>query len=143
MRTPGESNANPLLLFDAECGLCQAAVRFLLRRDRRGRLRFAALQGRTGQTTLQRLGLPTEDHSSLVYLPEAGGSRGLRRTDGVLAVMRYLGGGWAALAGVARWIPAPWRDLLYRMVARARYAVFGPYRPRPLENPAWAKRFEA
>ena len=35
------------VLFDGECGFCDASVRWILRRDRRGRFRFGALQGAT------------------------------------------------------------------------------------------------
>ena len=86
--------AGSLLLFDGECGLCNAVVRFLLRRDVAGRLRFARLQGEVGQATLRRLGLPTEDFDSLVFLPDAGGDVVRLRTDGVAAVFRAPIGGF-------------------------------------------------
>ena len=35
----------PVVLYDGVCGFCNHAVQFLLRADRRGELRFAALQG--------------------------------------------------------------------------------------------------
>jgi predicted DCC family thiol-disulfide oxidoreductase YuxK len=35
----------PVLFFDGECGLCNRVVRLMLRLDRRGRLRYAPLQG--------------------------------------------------------------------------------------------------
>lgn len=130
-----------MLLFDGECGLCNAVVRFLLRRDREARLRFATLQGEVGQATLRRLGLPTEDFDSIVFLPEAAGSAYRLRSDGVAAVLQELPSGWARLGrGLAK-VPAPLRDAAYKLVARMRYALFGPYVPRPLERPEWAERF--
>jgi predicted DCC family thiol-disulfide oxidoreductase YuxK len=35
------------------------------------------------------------------------------------------------------------RDPVYRIVARTRHALFGEYRPSPLANPDWEKRFIA
>lgn len=131
----------PVLLFDGECGLCNALVRFLLRRDRAGALRFATLQGRFGQEQLRRLGLPTEDFDSLVFLPRGTEGAALRRTDGALAVLEKLGGGWARLARGLGAAPASWRDAGYKLVARTRYLIFGRHRPRPLPDPAWAERF--
>lgn len=130
-----------MLLFDGECGLCNAVVRFLLRRDRVGRLRFAALQGVVGQAVLTRLGLPTTDFDSLVFLPDWRGDAYSLRTDGVAAVLQCLPGGWARLGRALAEVPVPWRNAGYRVVARTRYALFGPYRPRPLERPEWAERF--
>ncbi len=50
-----------LLLFDGVCNLCTGAVRFVVPRDRRGRIRFAALQGPTGQRVLREQGLSTAE----------------------------------------------------------------------------------
>lgn len=134
-----------LLLYDGECGLCNAVVRFLLRRDRRAALRFATLQGPVGQEFLRKEGLDTRDFDSLVFIEELDSEAGRvgryhLRTDAVLEILHRLGGGWRIFR-VLRWIPAPVRDLLYRLVARLRYRVFGPYQPRPLERPEWKERF--
>lgn len=130
-----------LLLYDGECGLCNAVVRWLLREDSTGVLRFAALQGPSGQATLGRLGLPTEDFDSLVFLPDADGPEHRVRTAGVLAVLDAIGGVWRVAALVGGIIPGPLRDAAYRAVARLRYRLFGEYRPTPLPDPAWAARF--
>lgn len=121
--------AGPVLLFDGDCGLCVALVRLLLRSDRRGSLRFAALQGAHGQAALRKRGLPTADFDSLVYLPEGNEGPALLRTDGALAVLAELGGAWGRVAAAGRRVPAPWRDAAYRAVARLRYAIFGRVRP--------------
>ncbi|MCF3648924.1 thiol-disulfide oxidoreductase DCC family protein [Synoicihabitans lomoniglobus] len=133
-------SAGPLLLFDGECGLCHAVVRFLLRRDRAERLRFAPLQGVTGQALLQRLGLPTADFDSLVFLPDVAAHVHHLRSDGVVAVSQYLPGGWARVGRLFGVLPTRWRDAGYRLVARSRYALFGQYQPTPLPDPRWAER---
>lgn len=132
----------PVLLFDGECGLCNMLVRFLLRRDRAGRLHFATLQGPYGQAALRKRGLPTEDFDSLVFLPGGSEGPGLLRTEGALAALNELGGNWARLARVLRKIPARARDKAYRGIARMRYRIFGHHRAPPLAgSPAWAERF--
>ena len=131
----------PVLLYDGECGLCNATVRFLLREDAGGVLRFAPLQGKFGQAALRRLGLPTADFDSIVFLPDADGDVRRLRTAGVLDTLGTLGGVWrvAAVAGCV--VPAPIRDAGYRIVARLRYRLFGEYKPTPLPDAAWAARF--
>jgi predicted DCC family thiol-disulfide oxidoreductase YuxK len=131
----------PVLFFDGECGLCNRVVRRLLARDRRGTLLFAPLQGPTAQAYLRTHGLPTHDLSSLVFAPDgpAGPGLPLLRTDGVIAALRATGrNGLAAALAV---VPRGLRDVGYKLVARLRYAVFGPWRPRPLPRPEWAARF--
>lgn len=130
----------PLLLFDGECGLCQILLRFLLARDARAVLRYAPLQGPTAQRHLRRLGLPTADWNSLVFLPSALGEKALLRTDGVVAVLLLLDPPWPFWGRCLRAVPRPMRDAGYKVVARLRYALFGEYRPRSLPREDWAER---
>lgn len=134
-------SAGALLLFDGECGLCHAVVRFLLRRDWAGRLWFAPLQSGVGQAELRRLGLPTRDFDSMVFLPNRTTAAPRLRTDGVAAVLQCLPGAWSCWGRWLAKVPGPVRDVGYTIVARTRYALFGRYRPRPLEDPRWAERF--
>ena len=137
------AGSGPVLLYDGECGLCNAVVRFLLRRDKRGRLRFAPLQSGPAQAYLRARGLPTGDFDSLVFVPdwEQPESAAPRlRTDGALSALHELGGAWRVVAW-ARVLPAVLRDPFYKLIARFRYALFGKYRPRPLPEPEWERRF--
>ena len=133
----------PVLLYDGECGLCNAVVRFLLREDDGAVLRFAPLQGATGQKLLKRAGLPTEDFDSLLFTPDLDGERYFLRTRGVIGVLDALGGIWRVVAWTTWLVPGPLRDLAYKIVARTRYAFFGAYVPSPLPDSRWAERFIA
>jgi predicted DCC family thiol-disulfide oxidoreductase YuxK len=138
-----EPAPQPVLLYDGECGLCNGIVRRLLATDRAGRLHYAPLQGASAQAYLSAQGLPTEDFGSLVFVPDWNRRQAhppLLRTDGAFAAARVVGGGWRALTWL-RLLPRSWRDFAYKLVARSRYALFGQYRPRPLEHPEWATRF--
>lgn len=141
---PSQPTPGPVLFFDGECGLCQRVVRLLLRLDRRGRLRFAPLQGPVAQAYLTTHGLPTADFETLVYVPEwsrRNAPEYLVRTAGVIAALCEAGGWGRFLAGMLGVFPPAWRDAGYRVVGRWRYRVFGPWRPRPLPRPEWAARF--
>ncbi len=151
MSTPPEP-AGPVLLFDGECGLCNRVVRLLLRLDRRGRLRFAPLQGPAAQGFLHAHGLPVEDFSTLVFVPDwarstsSGRARRedpefLLRTDGAIAALRAGGGAGRWLAAVLAIVPRRLRDAGYKFVARTRYRIFGPWKACPLPRPEWAARF--
>jgi predicted DCC family thiol-disulfide oxidoreductase YuxK len=135
----------PVLLYDGECGLCNAVVRFILRHDREGKVHFAPLQSAPAQEYLHAKGLPEDNFDSLVFVPdwkERENQGPLLRTTGALAAFSSLGGPWAAasrLAAIPTWI----RDPVYKLISKTRYAIFGVYEPRPLENPEWEKRFLA
>ncbi len=131
----------PVLFYDGDCGLCNAVVRFLLREDDGAVLRFAPLQGPTGQKLLKRAGLPTEDFDSIVFTPDIDGERRYLRTRGVIGVLDTLGGVWRVIAWTAWLVPGFLRDIAYKIVARTRYAFFGAYKPSPLPDPRWAERF--
>ena len=133
-------SASSLLLFDGECGLCQVLMRFVLQRDGEGRIKVAALQGETGQTLLRRAGLPTEDFDSLVFFPEVARNDVLLRTDGVVAVLQKLPGGWKTVGRLVGVLPRGFRDSGYRIIARSRRKLFGEPKPDGLSDPAWADR---
>lgn len=137
--------ARPVLLYDGECGLCNACVRLLLRSDRDGALHFAPLQSAPAQDYLRRQGLPTEDFDTLIFVPDwerpAPGCH-LVRTDGVFAACA-VAGGWIGPLAELRALPRGWRDGAYKVIARLRYRLFGEYRPAPLPRAEWAERFLA
>jgi predicted DCC family thiol-disulfide oxidoreductase YuxK len=138
-----EPTSQPVLFYDGQCGLCNRVVRLLLRTDRAGRLKFAPLQSAPAQAYLRQQGLPTEDFDSLVFVPDwehpQPGAYKLR-TNGALAAAAVVGGVWRLVTWM-RFLPAWLRDPFYQLVARLRYALFGEYRPSPLPDPEWAKRF--
>jgi predicted DCC family thiol-disulfide oxidoreductase YuxK len=134
----------PVLLFDGECGLCNRVVRWLLRIDRRGQLYFTRLQSDSGQSYLRSRGLPTRDFDTVVLVPDwkdLNGEPPRFRTNGSLSALALVGGGWSTLAKLIRWVPAPIRDWVYKVIGHFRYRIFGPYKPKPLPNPNWANRF--
>ncbi len=115
----GRSNApeRAIVLYDEDCAFCRAAVRFVSRRDRTRAMRFVPLQSPQAQTALDRHGLHPTGFSSVVYLEEL---KIEVQSTAVLEMIRHLGWPWALL-GVARLVPRPLRDRLYRFVAAHRH----------------------
>ena len=110
--------------------LCQRAARWVLRRDRNGRVALAALQGRTARRLLPaalRGAAPAGGESgapgSLVWREPDGRIR--IRSAAVLAVAAALGGRYRVGAALLRLAPAPLRDALYLALARRRRRWFG------------------
>src|SRR6185436_17873752 len=63
-----ETIEGPLVLYDGTCGLCNRSVQLILRHDRRGRFRFAALQSDTGRALLAKHGLPMDALDTVVLV---------------------------------------------------------------------------
>lgn len=130
-------DAGAVIVFDGVCALCSRWVRFLLRFDRTGRYRFAAMQGAQGRALLQQHGLDPDDPLSFLLVEQG---RAWSDTDAIVRVLAGLDGVWK-LAHVLRVVPRAWRDRAYRALARNRYRWFGRHEQCFLPTPAQAKRF--
>lgn len=111
----------PVIVFDGICVLCNGWVRFLLKHDRAGRYRFAAMQSASGRALLATHGLDPDDPASFLLVD---GDNAWTDSDAIGRVLTGLGGMWR-LAGVIAWVPRAVRDPLYRWIARNRYHLFG------------------
>lgn len=111
-----------IVLFDGVCNLCNGAVQFVIRRDRRDRFRFAALQSELGQELCRARHIDTSQVDSIVLIDP--GVAYYIKSDAALEIARDLKGyGWMPL--LLGWIPRGVRDAVYDLVARNRYRWFG------------------
>jgi len=126
-----------LVLFDGVCNLCNGSVRFLLRRDRRKRFRFAALQSATGQAALRQHSLSATQFATIVVI-----ENGRARTESAAALLlaQRLPWPWPLLAAFTI-VPRPLRDAVYAWVSRNRYRWFGRRESCMLPSPEFADRF--
>ncbi len=126
----------PIILFDAQCVLCSANARFVLRVDRRRRFRLAAMQGAVGAELFRRNGLDPADPETILVVD---GDTVWRDSDAVIAIYSGLGWPWRA-AVMVRLVPRALRDPVYRWVARNRYRLFGRRKTCWLPRPEYADR---
>jgi predicted DCC family thiol-disulfide oxidoreductase YuxK len=117
-----ENPTSPIVLFDGVCNLCNAAVRFLIKRDRRKEFRFAAMQSDAGERLLERFHLPAGGADYLVLVE---GDACYTRSDAVIRIAARLTPIWRCWARLARLVPRVLRDFKYDLIARVRYRVFG------------------
>ena len=114
----GREADRAVVWFDGFCGLCNRFVDFLLRIDRRRRLRFGPIQGTAAEG---RFRAGDADPETIVF---ETGERLFERSDGVLQAMGRVGGAWT-LSMYLGLVPRAVRDTVYRWVARNRYRWFG------------------
>jgi len=137
------SASNPIVFYDGVCGLCNRLVQFLLKHDREGRLRFASLQSDFAAKVLGRHGFDPKDLDTVHVVEnyDQPDERVLQRSDAILRAGRELGGFWSASSSIAKVVPRPLRDLVYRLVATNRYRMFGKYDACMLPDPSQRSRF--
>ncbi|MEY4935135.1 MAG: hypothetical protein RIS64_1494 [Bacteroidota bacterium] len=114
-------NSSSIILFDGVCNLCDGVVQFVLKKDKKARFRFAALQSERGTALLKQFGLSTTNYNSFVLI-ESG--RVYQKSTAALQVLKGLGGVWMLLYAFMI-VPRPIRDAIYDRVARNRYRFFG------------------
>lgn len=132
----GTQGGAPIVFFDGVCGLCNSSVDFVLRHDRRGRLRFAPLQGEMAARLL-----PAADRENLGSLVLWSEGHTFRRSTAVVRILWQLGGFWTIPAACLWLIPAPLRNGGYRLVAALRYRLFGKKETCRLPTPEERGRF--
>jgi predicted DCC family thiol-disulfide oxidoreductase YuxK len=115
------NNSCSILLFDGGCNLCNGLVKFIVRKDKSGRIQFASLQSDTGKSLLSKAGLGPDSFDTVVYF---SGEKTYLRSSAVLNLLRDLGGGWKLFYAL-KIIPAFIRDLFYNLIAKNRYKLFG------------------
>lgn len=116
-----DTASRPIIVFDGECALCSANAGFVLKHDRAGYFRLAAMQGDAGAALMTRHGIDPADPETFIVV---NGDRVTRNSDAALMIAAGLGWPWKA-ASALRIIPRGLRDAVYGFVARNRYRIFG------------------
>ena len=111
-----------VILYDGICIFCSRWIRFVVARDVARRFHFTPIQSPYGARLAHAFGISPDDpdtnavvHGGVVYF----------KSDAALTVLSLLPRlSWMrALFGV----PKPLRDLMYNLVARNRYRIFGKF----------------
>ena len=118
----GSRGASPLILYDGVCNLCNAWVRFVIRRDPTGVFRFAAQQSPVGQALIEdQLRGGGQQLSTIILI--ADGSV-YTESEAILQIFARLRSPWSWIA-LLQIIPRQARDTCYHFVVRHRYRWFG------------------
>ena len=130
-----------LLLYDGVCALCNGVVKFLMKRDRRDRFRFAPLQSALGREVLERFDIHSfPDGVVLITGTLTPAERIYRRSDAVLESLQQLGAPWKQMGKALNPLPRFLREWGYGVIARYRYRLFGRYNTCPVPSPEQRSR---
>jgi predicted DCC family thiol-disulfide oxidoreductase YuxK len=111
----------PIVLFDGVCNLCNGAVQFIIRHDKKNIFMFASLQSEVGRKILEQYNFPLDELNSFILIEN---NKAYTRSTGALRVAKKLNGLWPLLYGFII-IPKFIRDSIYNWVAGNRYKWFG------------------
>ena len=113
--------AHKILLFDGVCNLCNTSVLFVIKRDVKKQIRYAAIQSTFGKKLMKKYKIEETYLSSLIFIDE---EKVYFRSTGALRICKYLKGLWPLLYGLMI-VPTFIRNTFYNLVAKHRYQIFG------------------
>ena len=115
--------ASKILLFDGVCNLCNGSVLFVIKRDKKKQIRYAAIQSKQGKMLMEKYGIEEAYLGSLIFIDEG---KVYLRSTGALRLCKYLKGLWPMLYLLII-IPPFIRNFFYDTISKYRYKLFGKY----------------
>ncbi len=112
-----------VLLYDGPCGLCQASVQWLMRRDRHQVLRYTSLQSVWAAEWSAHSGVTLPADSVAIVF----GNRLWQGPEVLWKSLELLPAPWPIFARIGRLVPG--QKKMYRWLARHRYTLFGKKEP--------------
>jgi predicted DCC family thiol-disulfide oxidoreductase YuxK len=129
-----------IILFDGVCNLCDSAVQFVIRHDKKDIFRFVQLQSELGQKIIQHIGLAAAKIDSMVlYQP---GKAYYYKSDAAFNILRQLSGAYRLLL-VFSIFPKSVLDRVYDYVAKNRYKWYGKKESCMVPTPELQSKFLA
>ncbi len=110
----------PLVLFDGICNLCNGAINFIIKHDRKKIFRFSTIQSDAGKKAIKLFGIPEENDSVILIF----NNQIFLESEAILKILRLLPFPWN-IATVFSIIPKGLRNKLYKWIAKNRYLWFG------------------
>lgn len=109
-----------ILFIDGVCNLCNGFVQFLLKRDSKGKLYYAHLQG--SDAFFENLRIELDNKMGSVVFFDQG--EVYTHSDAALHAIDQLGGVYK-LVSIFRILPKGFRNAIYNFIAKNRYKWFG------------------
>lgn len=111
-----------IILFDGLCNLCDNAVQYVIKHDKKDVFRFVALQSDLGKKILNYLNVDTSKMDSIIlYEP---GVAYFYKSDAALEIAKDLGS-FLKWTIIFKMIPSSLRNPIYDYVAKNRYKWYG------------------
>lgn len=127
-----------IILFDGVCNLCNSAIQYVIKYDKKDVFRFVALQSELGIEILAHIGINNKNIDSVIlYEP---GKAYYYKSNAALEIAKSLGG-FFTFGTLFRIIPTGIRNSLYDYIAKNRYKWYGKQESCLLPTPALSSKF--
>jgi len=111
-----------IIFFDGICNLCNGAVQFIIKHDKKDIFRFVALQSDLGKEICNYMGVDqTKIDSIILYNP---GVAYYYKSSAIIEIGNDLGGIYNLLS-VFKILPEKLRNFIYDYIAKNRYKWYG------------------
>ena len=127
-----------IILFDGVCNLCNSAVQFIIKRDKKNLYKFAALQSDIATLLLKERGIDSSKIDSIILIDP--NTAYYIKSSAALEIGKTFGGVWHLL-GIFEWVPRPLRDWVYDLIAKNRYSWFGKQNDCMIPTPELKAKF--
>ncbi len=111
-----------VILFDGVCNLCNGAVNFIIKHDKKDVFRYASLQSEIGQKLISERGIDTTKIDSILLIDPSVAY--YHKSTAALHIAKQLSGIYPLLS-VFLVLPKFIRDWVYDVIAKNRYKWFG------------------
>jgi predicted DCC family thiol-disulfide oxidoreductase YuxK len=115
------ASGKDIILFDGDCNFCTGWVIWTIKRDKKDRFRFCAMQTDKGRQVLNDAGQSSDSGDSVVLIREGNI---YKRSDAALRIFAGLGGLYK-LINVFLIVPGVIRNGIYDFIASRRYKWYG------------------
>ncbi len=111
-----------IILFDGICNLCNSAVQFIIKNDKKDLFRFVALQSDLGKDICNYIGVDQNIIDSIIlYNP---GLAYYYKSSAAIEIAEDLGGIYS-LVSIFKIFPEKLRNYFYEYIAKNRYKWYG------------------
>lgn len=114
------SNIRHDVLYDGQCGLCNAVVRFFIKRDQNANFHFLPMQDPPAQELMKVHRLEGIEDDTVVYVCS---DHVYLRSEAAIRMLAQLGGTYR-LSLILLLVPKKLRDFIYNLIAKNRHAWF-------------------
>lgn len=111
-----------IVLFDGVCNLCNGAVTFIIKHDKKDVFRFASLQSELGKKLIKERGMDPDQLESIILIEP--GKAYYKKSTAALEIAKDLSGGYSLLKNFL-FLPQGFRDVVYDFISNNRYKWFG------------------
>ncbi len=110
-----------IVLFDGECNFCNSTVLYIIKYDKKDKIRFASQQSEIGIKILNENSYTDDSLNTIVFIKN---KKLFVKTDALIEICKLLVG-FPKMFVLMKLIPSKIRDYFYDIFSKHRYNLFG------------------